>query len=272
MAGELARAVLARVQAAVRAPAPRSSPPWKWGTRPRAARSSVDLPEPDPPTQQHQLARLDVEVDAVQGRAGRRPGRGRRRARSSARPSHHRRGRGQKRRERARAGDRDRLQRVAERVVVAEGGRAADQRGRHEREGARADGGERPLPAPSSAARVRASVPARRSRAPPSPRPPTSDRSSELASSGPSRPAAVRGALIRAARVRAAGDDPGRVALQGGQHAGGERGDHRRPRRDPGDGAQQEVGVGQAHERRHGQRGRRHAACRRRRRRPPPRR
>ena len=45
--------------------APANSPPWKCGTRPHAARSSVDLPEPDAPGEHDELApasssRLDV--------------------------------------------------------------------------------------------------------------------------------------------------------------------------------------------------------------------
>ena len=47
--GQLGRAVLARVEAAGHAAGPANSPPWKCGTSPAAARSSVDLPEPEPP-------------------------------------------------------------------------------------------------------------------------------------------------------------------------------------------------------------------------------
>ena len=51
-AGERARVggpVLARVEARERRRARRSAPPWKCGTRPQAARSSVDLPLPESP-------------------------------------------------------------------------------------------------------------------------------------------------------------------------------------------------------------------------------
>ena len=47
-ARQLARAVVANVQPATTS-RPLASPPWKCGTSPHSARSSVDLPDPDTP-------------------------------------------------------------------------------------------------------------------------------------------------------------------------------------------------------------------------------
>ena len=49
-------------------------PPWKCGTSPHAARSSVDLPEPGAAGEQHQLARLDRQRHVVERRPRPRPG------------------------------------------------------------------------------------------------------------------------------------------------------------------------------------------------------
>ena len=67
--GEVARPVLARVEPADDARGRRTSPPWKWGTRPQAARSSVDLPRPRAPASTHELARLDAEATRRAARA-----------------------------------------------------------------------------------------------------------------------------------------------------------------------------------------------------------
>ena len=56
------RAVVAHVHAPDDDAARESSPPWKCGTRPLAARSSVDLPEPEAPGEHHELARRDARA------------------------------------------------------------------------------------------------------------------------------------------------------------------------------------------------------------------
>ena len=63
--GQLAGAVLAHVEPAdlERAAA---SPPWKCGTRPQSARSSVDLPEPDTPASTVKVPGLELERDVAQ--------------------------------------------------------------------------------------------------------------------------------------------------------------------------------------------------------------
>ena len=45
---------------------PENVPPWKCGTRPASARTSVDLPEPDGPSSDDVLAVGDLERDAVE--------------------------------------------------------------------------------------------------------------------------------------------------------------------------------------------------------------
>ena len=55
--GEVARPVLARVEPADARRARRTSPPWKCGTSPQAARSSVDLPAAERPASDDELAR-----------------------------------------------------------------------------------------------------------------------------------------------------------------------------------------------------------------------
>ena len=44
---------------------PANSPPWKCGTSPQAARSSVDLPDAESPASDDELARLDAQRDVV---------------------------------------------------------------------------------------------------------------------------------------------------------------------------------------------------------------
>ena len=73
--GQLARAVLAHVEAADHASSPLASPPWKCGTSPQSARSSVDLPEPDTPASTVKVPGSSSSVDVAQ-RAGRRAPRG----------------------------------------------------------------------------------------------------------------------------------------------------------------------------------------------------
>ena len=49
---------------------PAKRPPWKWGTRPQSARSSVDLPSPEGPSSSSTSPAAHVEVDAVERRRG----------------------------------------------------------------------------------------------------------------------------------------------------------------------------------------------------------
>ena len=65
-ARQLARAVLAQRQSADRELAGGASPPWKCGTRPQAARSSVDLPQPDTPASTVNEPGSSSSVDVVQ--------------------------------------------------------------------------------------------------------------------------------------------------------------------------------------------------------------
>ena len=53
---------------------PAKRPPWKCGTSPASARSSVDLPEPEGPKQRDDLAGLELERDAPQRRRSGRVG------------------------------------------------------------------------------------------------------------------------------------------------------------------------------------------------------
>ena len=69
--GELGRPVLARVEPADARAGRRTSPPWKCGTRPAAARSSVDLPEPEPPASTTNSPGSTRSVDVAQRRRGR---------------------------------------------------------------------------------------------------------------------------------------------------------------------------------------------------------
>ena len=71
---QLARPVLAHVEPADRQLARSASPPWKCGTSPQSARSSVDLPEPDTPGEHGERAGLELERDVAQRGAGARSG------------------------------------------------------------------------------------------------------------------------------------------------------------------------------------------------------
>ena len=69
--GQLARAVLARVQSGRRLPGRRTAPPWKCGTSPLAAREQRRLAGPRRAGDDHQLAGLDLEARPGRARAGR---------------------------------------------------------------------------------------------------------------------------------------------------------------------------------------------------------
>ena len=56
---------------------PAKRPPWKCGTRPQAARSSVDLPWPESPASRHSSPGSISRLTSLERRAPRRPGSGR---------------------------------------------------------------------------------------------------------------------------------------------------------------------------------------------------
>ena len=233
---------------------PCRSPPWKCGTRPSAARSSVDLPDPEPPTSSTSWpAPICRSTPSSAGAVGARvavghaleaqrpiaPSRPRRRAaRASA---------AARRSPPAAAGRRAcrssgtpvaPVARPAVTRAVAAAPRAASAHSRRSRV---------PLGRPRAAGR-------RRSRAPPSPRPRRASARASVASSGPSRPGGgarrgepggprARGHHDPAASRSSAGTiRVARAAIMA------DRG------RDAGGRAQQEVGVGEAHEGRDRQR------------------